>query len=181
MSHTPWLINGSDSAVDALGDSGTLKTAINEAYANARVQVVGIRVEKSALSAGQQASIVAGMSAFALAQSMLKVHPRIFIAPEFSEDDTVGKALESIATRLSGVAYLDSPSMATMSEVVQRRDKYGERVEILRPRVLTADSDGVSVYRPYSAYAAGLRAKVDLELGFWHSKSNKEVLGFEGL
>lgn len=177
----PWLINGSDSAVDALGDDGTLKTAINEAYANARVQVVGIRVEKTALPASQEAAIVAGMSAFALAQSTLKVHPRIFIAPEFSEDDTVGKALESIATRLSGVAYLDSPSMATMNEVVQRRDKYGERVEILRPRVLTADSDGVSVYRPYSAYAAGLRAAVDLEYGFWYSKSNHEVLGFEGL
>ncbi|STM02906.1 Terminase small subunit (gp1) [Escherichia coli] len=36
-------------------------------------------------------------------------------------------------------------------------------------------------YRPYSAFAAGLRARIDYEKGWWWSKSNQEVYNILGV
>ncbi|MCV4753172.1 phage tail sheath subtilisin-like domain-containing protein, partial [Escherichia coli] len=74
----------------------------------------------------------------------------------------------------------DSPRGATPADVVNRRQRYGGRMEILRPRVYsTSDVSGLS--RPYSAIAAGLRARIDNEKGFWWSKSNQNIYGITGL
>ncbi|MEM8267119.1 phage tail protein, partial [Morganella morganii] len=71
--------------------------------------------------------------------------------------------------------YLDCASMATLPEVVQRRQMYGGRVELLRPRVQKVNASGELEFRPYSAFAAGLRARIDLEKGWWWSKSNQDI------
>ncbi|MDE7647502.1 phage tail sheath subtilisin-like domain-containing protein, partial [Enterobacter hormaechei] len=107
--------------------------------------------------------------------------PRIVIAPGFSEDDAVGKALETIAGKLRAVAYVDCESGATLQEVVQRRQSYGTRTELLRPRVQVSNADGQLVYRPYSAFAAGLRARIDFEKGWWWSKSNQDINNILGV
>ncbi|MXC43744.1 phage tail protein, partial [Escherichia coli] len=75
---------------------------------------------------------------------------------------------------------IDSPRAATPADVVNRRQKLGGRAELLRPRVYsTSDVGGQS--RPYSAIAAGLRARIDNEKGFWWSKSNQNIYGITGL
>lgn len=180
----PWIIAGSETQVARLGEAGTLKTAVAEILSQTGALIVGIRVDDAAAvraEASLTGNIISGISGFLLAQTTTGNQPRVFIAPEFSEDDGVGKALETVATRMGGVAYLDMPAMSTPQEAVARRMKYGERVEILRPRVLTTDGDGQQVYRPYSAFAAGLRARIDSELGYWWSKSNQVVNGFSGV
>lgn len=177
----PWIIAGSETQAKRLGEAGTLKTAVGEIFSQTGALIVGVRVEEGANSAATLASVISGLSLFLLAQTTTGNQPRVFIAPGFSEDDGVGKALEAVAGRMKGVAYLDSPSMATPQEVVARRALYGERVEIMRPRVLTTDGSGQAVYRPYSAFAAGLRARIDSEKGYWWSKSNQEVRGFAGV
>ncbi|WP_254797925.1 phage tail sheath subtilisin-like domain-containing protein [Enterobacter sp. JMULE2] len=182
--NTPWVIAGSEAHAARLGEGGTLKTAVTEILSQTGALIVGIRVSDApTVKAGETVigNIISGMQGFLLAQTKTGNQPRVFIAPDFSEDDGVGKALEAIAERMKGVAYLDSPSMATPQEVVARRSMYGERVEILRPRVLTTDGSGQMVYRPYSAFAAGLRARIDSELGYWWSKSNQVVKGFSGV
>ena len=182
--NTPWVIAGSEAQAARLGEGGTLKTAVTEILSQTGALIVGIRVsDVPAARAGTTVigNIISGMQGFLLAQTKTGNQPRVFIAPGFSEDDGVGKALEAIADRMKGVAYLDSLSMATPQEVVARRSMYGERVEILRPRVLTTDGSGQMVYRPYSAFAAGLRARIDSELGYWWSKSNQVVKGFSGV
>ena len=112
---------------------------------------------------------------------MTTYQPRIVIAPGFSEDDAVGKALETVAGKLRAVAYVDCESGATLQEVVQRRQSYGTRTELLRPRVQVSNADGQLVYRPYSAFAAGLRARIDFEKGWWWSKSNQDINNILGV
>lgn len=47
-------------------------------------------------------------------------------------------------------------------------------------KVYDSASDS-EVLEPLSSRAAGLRAKVDLEKGFWWSNSNREIQGITGV
>ncbi|ELY4673263.1 phage tail sheath subtilisin-like domain-containing protein [Cronobacter muytjensii] len=180
--YKPSIISGSKNKTKKLGTAGTLYADMQDILAQTGALVVVVRVEESEEETAQRANILQGIEALQLAQGSLNYQPRILIAPEWSTDDGVGKALESMATKLRAVTYLDSPSGATAVEVAQRAKKYGARVEMLRPRIMvTSDVTGESVSRPYSAAAAGHRVRIDNELGWWWSKSNQTVLGFTGL
>lgn len=180
--YTPALISGSRSKAKQLGYSGTLYADMNDILNNIGALVVVVRVEDDDDPEQQTANIIQGIQALQLGQGTLNYQPRILIAPDWSTDDGVGKALESMATTLRAVTYLDSPSMATAESVAIRAQEYGARVEILRPRIMvTSDITGKNSARPYSAVAAGLRVATDSNYGYWWSKSNKEALGFTGL
>ena len=180
--YKPSIISGSKSKTKKLGTTGTLYADMQDILAQTGALVIVVRVEEDADEDKQRANILQGIEALQLAQGSLNYQPRILIAPEWSTDDGVGKALESMATTLRAVTYLDSPSGATAVEVAQRAQKYGARVEMLRPRIMvTSDVTGETVSRPYSAAAAGHRVRIDSEKGWWWSKSNQTVLGFTGL
>jgi phage tail sheath protein FI len=180
--YTPALISGSRSKAKQLGYRGTLYADMNDILNQTGALVVVVRVETHENDALQRAAIIQGIEALSLAQGTLNYQPRILVAPEWSTDDGVGKALESAASTLRAVTYLDSPSMATAQSVAIRGRQYGGRVEMLRPRIMvTSDITGLTRARPYSAAAAGHRARIDAEYGYWWSKSNKEVYGFSGL
>lgn len=180
--YTPALISGSRSKAKQLGYSGTLYADMNDILNNIGALVVVVRVEDDDDPEQQTANIIQGIQALQLGQGTLNYQPRILIAPDWSTDDGVGKALESMATTLRAVTYLDSPSMATAESVAIRAQEYGARVEVLRPRIMvTSDITGKNAARPYSAVAAGLRVATDSNYGYWWSKSNKEALGFTGL
>jgi phage tail sheath protein FI len=164
-----------------LGNTGTLKQALTEINDQRNALSVIVRVEEKTDPEEQRATILAGIRALSTAKSVTRYQPRIVIAPGFSEDDAVGKALETVAGKLRAVAYVDCAAGATLQEVVQRRQSYGARTELLRPRVQVSNADGQLVYRPYSAFAAGLRARIDYEKGWWWSKSNQEVYNILGV
>ncbi|WP_368750159.1 phage tail sheath family protein [Klebsiella aerogenes] len=180
--YTPALISGSRSKAKQLGTSGTLYADMNDILAQTGALVIVVRVADDDDEDKQRANIIQGIEAMELAQGTLNYQPRILIAPEWSTDDGVGKSLESAATQLRAVTYLDMASMATPADAVRRGQMYGARVEILRPRIMvTDDVTGKLVSRPYSAAAAGHRMRVDSDYGYWWSKSNKEVYGFSAL
>lgn len=180
--YTPSLISGSRSRAKQLGYSGTLYADMNDILNQTGTLVVVVRVEDDDDPEQQTANIIQGIQALQLGQGTLNYQPRILIAPEWSTDDGVGKALESMASTLRAVTYLDSPVMATAASVAQRAQMYGGRVEMLRPRIMvTSDITGRNESRPYSAAAAGHRVRIDVQNGYWWSKSNKEVYGFTGL
>jgi len=164
-----------------LGNAGTLAQALSEINDQRNALTVVVRVADDADATKQHAAILAGIRKLSSAKSATTYQPRIVIAPGFSEDDTVGKALETVAGKLRAVAYVDCKSGATLQEVVQRRQSYGARTELLRPRVQVSNSDGQLVYRPYSAFAAGLRARIDFEKGWWWSKSNQDINNILGV
>ncbi len=179
--YTPALISGSRNKAKKLGYTGTLYADMYDILNNASALVVVVRVEEDADADQQRANILQGIEALQVGQNTLNYQPRILVAPEWSTDDGVAKSLESMASTLSGIAYIDSPAGATAESVAVRGQQYGSRVEIMRPRpYVTSDVTGKSVNRPYSAVAAGLRVAVDNEYGYWWSKSNKEVLGVTG-
>jgi phage tail sheath protein FI len=180
---TPSLIIGSRTQARKLGYLGTLYADMNDILNQTGAYVVVVRVPEIPLAEDlQRAAIIQGIEALQLGQTTLNYNPRILIAPEWSTDDGVGKALESVADKCRAVTYLDSPSMATPADVVRRAQQYGGRVEILRPRIMvTSDITGKTHSRPYSAAAAGHRARIDSVKGFWWSKSNQPVYGFIGL
>ncbi|NQF22513.1 phage tail sheath family protein, partial [Enterobacter hormaechei] len=180
--YRPAIISGSKSKAKKLGMAGTLYADMQDILAQTGALVIVVRVDVDDDEDKQRANILQGIEALQLAQGSTNYQPRILIAPEWSTDDGVGKALESMATTLRAVTYLDSPSGATAVEVAQRAQKYGARVEMLRPRIMvTSDVTGETVSRPYSAAAAGHRVRIDSEKGWWWSKSNQTVQGFTGL
>ncbi|UJL38435.1 phage tail sheath C-terminal domain-containing protein [Pantoea agglomerans] len=178
--NTPVAIVGT-TMLSRLGNAGTLAQALSEINDQRNALTVVVRVAEDADATNQRAAVLAGIKKLSASKSVNSYQPRIVIAPGFSEDDAVGKGLETVAGKLRAVAYVDCKSGATLQEVVQRRQSYGARVELLRPRVQVSNADGQLVYRPYSAFAAGLRARIDFEKGWWWSKSNQDINNILGV
>ncbi|WP_202301545.1 phage tail sheath family protein [Dryocola clanedunensis] len=178
--NTPVAVVGS-TLWSKLGAAGTLQQALGEINNQRNALSIVVRVAEEQDEEAQRAAILAGINVLSRSKTVTTYQPRILIATGFSEDDAVGKALETQAGKLRAVAYVDCASGATMQEVVQRRQMYGARTEILRPRVQVSNSDGQIIYRPYSAAAAGLRARIDYEKGWWWSKSNQDIYNILGV
>jgi phage tail sheath protein FI len=180
--YTPTLISGSYTQAAKLGTAGSLPLDISDIFAQTAALIVIVRVEEDVDATEQHTNIIQGILALEMAQGSLNYKPRVIIAPEWSTDDGIGKQLESTASKLRGVTYLDSVTMAPPDVVVRRAQKYGPRVEMLRPRIMVTDKvTGALVSRPYSAAAAGHRMRIDAEFGVYWSKSNHVVQGFSAL
>lgn len=178
--NTPAVIAGSSKKAAYLGEYGTLPADIADILNQTDALIVVVCVEEGETAAETQTNVIAGLNQLTLSQQLLEITPRIIIAPDFSAADPVAAQIEVVANKLRGVGYIDSPTAATPASVVKRRQNYGARIEILRPRVYTT-SDTSGTRRPYSAIAAGHRCRIDNEKGFWWSKSNQEVFGVTGV
>ncbi|EAO4397111.1 phage tail protein [Salmonella enterica] len=179
--NTPVVMAGAITQAGQLGTAGTLYDALQDIFDQTGSLVIVVRAESKDDAAEQRAAVVAAMAAFEESKTVTGYQPRILVAPGFSEDDGVAKAMETHAAKLRAVTYIDSPSMATAQEVTRRRASFGGRVELLRPRVGVMNAAGQTVFRPYSARAAGLRARIDYEKGWWWSKSNQDIYNITGV
>ncbi|EIZ8584065.1 phage tail sheath subtilisin-like domain-containing protein [Salmonella enterica subsp. enterica] len=176
----PAIIAGSTKKAACLGSLGTLPADVSDILNQADAMIVVVRVAEGNDATETQANVIAGLNQLSLSRQQNDIVPRIIIAPDFSATDPVAAQIEVVTNRLRGVGYIDSPIAATPTDVVRRRQNYGSRIEILRPRVYTT-SDTSGTPRPYSAIAAGHRCRIDNENGFWWSKSNQEIYGVTGL
>ncbi|MCW5003540.1 phage tail sheath subtilisin-like domain-containing protein [Enterobacter roggenkampii] len=179
--YAPVPVLRGNGAKNALGSTGSLTPALDDIFDQAGALVVVVRVPEATRVETTRANLLDGIRALATSHSVNGYAPRILIATGFSEDDAVGKGLETLAKQLRAVAYVDCASMAKPREVIVRRRMYGSRVEIMRARVEVATASGVLAYRPVSARAAGLRARIDMEKGWWWSKSNQEIYNILGV
>lgn len=131
-----------------------------------------------------------GLKAFADSYNLFGFFPKIFIAPGFSTLNTVSVEMIAAAEQMDGVAYIDAPIGTTPAQAIAGRGPAGainfntssDCVRLCYPHVVVYDAatDG-SRLQPLSIRAAGLRAKVDLDKGYWWSSSNQELLGVIGL
>lgn len=136
------------------------------------------------------AGLRTGLKAFQDSYNLLGFFPKIFIAPGFSTLNAVSVELIASATQLNAVAYIDAPIGSTVQQVVAGRGPAGtlnfntssDRVRLCYPHVKVYDAmtNGERL-QPLSIRAAGLRAKVDNDKGYWWSSSNQELLGVIGL
>jgi phage tail sheath protein FI len=136
------------------------------------------------------AGLRSGLKAFADSYNLFGYFPKLLIAPGFSTLQSVSVELIAVAEQLGGVAYIDAPIGTTPAQAIAGRGPLGainfntssDRVRLCYPHVQVYDAatDG-SRLQPLSIRAAGLRAKVDLDKGYWWSSSNQELVGVLGL
>ena len=193
-SETPYAL-GTDYSVDLLTGrvkrlaTGTIpiKGAVSASYAYADPSKV---TPADIIGSVNAAGLRTGLKAFQDSYNLLGFFPKIFIAPGFSTLNAVSVELIASATQLSAVAYIDAPIGSTVPQVIAGRGPAGtlnfntssDRVRLCYPHVKVYDAatNGERL-QPLSIRAAGLRAKVDNDKGYWWSSSNQELLGVIGL
>jgi hypothetical protein len=199
--NTPVLIAGSRleaAKLDTTGDGqGTLPGALDGIFDQIGAVVIVVRVEVGADEAATLANIIGGVDAgtgayegvhaLAGAESVVGFAPRILIAPGWThqrpEDaaNPVIAELEGIADRLRAVIVADGPNTTDAAAQTYAAD-FGTsgRVYVVDPWVMILGADGAVITQPSSARVAGVIARTDNDLGFWHSPSNKGIFGIIG-
>ncbi|BGI52616.1 MAG: phage tail sheath subtilisin-like domain-containing protein [Candidatus Hamiltonella defensa (Ceratovacuna japonica)] len=131
-----------------------------------------------------------GMKALENADSLFGFRPKLLIAPGFSHFNAVTTAMIALADQCEAIAYIDAPAGITFAQAIAGRGPQGtinfntasDRVRLCYPQVKVYDkATNQTRLDPLSARAAGLRAKVDREKGFWWSSSNQELMGIVGI
>lgn len=174
------------------GDSGSIPDALKiiRSIGSATVLVVSLGTGTPTPTASDFEGSVngttgarTGLKVFDLAFSTFGFRPKIIIAPGFSSATGVAAKLIACAETHRGCAYLDSPAGQTVAAAITSRGTSGawnlstKRAKLLFPGVKDADGN----VKPFSAFAAGLRAKIDKEENFWTSSSNHVLPGVSGL
>ena len=136
-----------------------------------------------------------GLKLFETAQSRYGYGPMIYIAPHYSALAAVRQALITITESTEAMAYYDTEDGLGVTQVIEARGTDGELAalgaggKLLFPHALVANPEYLPdaeepvdqyITVPLSAYAAGLRAKIDLTEGWHVSSSNHRYTGIEG-
>jgi phage tail sheath protein FI len=193
----PALITNVNSAIGKAGTKGTLAAALDAISQQASPIVVVVRVADGvgetaeAKIADQVSKIIGttlpsgqytGMKALLAAQTQLGVKPRILGVPEYDSEE-VTTALVAIAQKLRAFAYASTAGAETIAEAIAYRDKFGAReLMLLHPEFTRWDTTiNATVSVSPVAYALGLRAKIDQEVGWHKTLSNLPINGVTGL
>lgn len=191
--NVPVLVKGNPTEAAGLGDTGTLKDAVDDVYDQQATYLIIIRVEEGADRAATLSNLVGdatqmtGVHALKKAMPQLGLTPRLVAIPGFSAPDDpavvnpVVTELVGVLDDLGAVAFVDGPD-TTDEQAVTYRTKIGsQRIYIVDPKVRVWSTEANAyVSRPASARFAGVQAHVDENLGFWHSLDNKPINGIAG-
>ncbi len=199
--NTPVLLKGSPTDADGLGDTGTLKDAVDAVFDQVGAYTIIIRVEEGVDHDATMTNLVGdsttrtGVHALMKCEPLLSIKPRLIAIPGFTSGDGVTAnpvvaELVGVLDALSAVAFVDGPDTSDAAAVLYREQINSQRVYVVDPKVLVWKQTGVDlgtgkdifewVPSPASARFAGVQARVDTELGFWHSLSNKPINGIGG-
>lgn len=187
----PVLLTDVLSASGKAGDTGTLAPSLEAIGAQANPVTVVVRLPAFDSSKDILEQIIgrntstykSGIQALLAAPSELGVKPRILATPGLDSQE-ISNALLTVAQQLRGFAYLsvsnDIADMMDVSEIINYRGNLGQREGMLIwpnfHSIRSADSIAVT-----SAYALGLRAKLDEQIGWHKTLSNVAVNGVSGI
>ncbi|WP_293937648.1 phage tail sheath protein [Iodobacter sp.] len=188
---TPVLITNVNAAIGKAGVLGTLAKSLDAIADHASPAIVVVRVADGATPAETTSKLIGtttadgkftGMKAFLSAAVKVGVKPRILVAPGL-DSLPVATELVSIAKKLRGFVYASAWNCKTKEEVIAYMANFGQReIMIIWPDFLcwdtVANAETIS-WAP--ARAAGLRAKLDEEVGWHKTLSNVTVEGVTGL
>ncbi len=189
------LVTKIDTAINKAGVQGTLAASLNAIKEQSRPVLVIVRVDEGAgltdeeKQADQDAKVIGtmvngaytGMQALLAAQAQLGVKPRILGAPGL-DSQAVTDALVSIAQKLRSFVYAAAHGV-DVSEATIYRDHFGAReLMMLWPNWKRFDVNSAGIVEaPATAYALGLRARIDQEFGWHKTLSNVPINGVLGL
>ncbi|MGL5948135.1 MAG: phage tail sheath subtilisin-like domain-containing protein [Aeromonas sp.] len=184
---TPVLLTRVLPALGKAGTTGTLYPTLKAISDQASPKVVVVRVAeaKPELPDTTQDQLViggsgvdgryTGMFALLTAELHTGVKPRLLAAPNL-DSEAVTAQLVVIAQKLRAFCYAGIQA-ATIAEAKNYAETFSQReLMLIYPDFIAFDSVGGSnVIAPAAAYALGLRAKLDAELGWHKSLSNVAV------
>ena len=199
--NTPVLLTNPAGGIGKAGKGGTLARALTAISGQSRALTIVVRVEEGADIAATTSNVIGtvtatgqrtGIQALLAAESELGVKPRIIGAPEL-DTKAVANALASAAQSLRAFTYVAARDATggyakTKEEATTYRKEFGQReVMVLWPNFMAWDNTGGSegtgaaVTLAASAYALGLRAKLDQEIGWHKNISNAVINGPQGI
>ena len=188
--NTAVLITNVQTAIGKAGKTGTLAKSLQAIADQTNAVTVVVRVPASEDSSTQTASVIGtteggkytGMKALLSAEAKLGVKPRILGAPGL-DTEGVATALVALAQQLRAFAYVSAHGCTTKEEAKAYRDALGGReVMVIWPDFLAFDVNAKATKEaPAVAYALGLRAKLDQEVGWHKTLSNVPVNGVTGI
>ncbi len=191
--NTPVLLKGTPTDAVGIGDTGTLKDAIDDVFDQVGAYTVVIRVEEGVDLAATMSNLVGdatartGVHALLKSEPMLGIKPRLIAAPGFTSGDGVTAnpvvaELIGVLDAMRAVVFVDGPDTTDADAIAYRQLIGSQRVYVVDPKVMVYDTGtDAFVARPASARFAGVQARVDKTLGFWHSLSNKTINGIGGV
>lgn len=188
--NTAVLITNVQSAIGKAGKTGTLAKSLQAIADQTNAVTVVVRVPASEDGGTQTAAVIGtteggkytGMKALLSAEAKLGVKPRILGAPGL-DTEGVATALVALAQQLRAFAYVSAHGCTTKEEAKAYRDALGGReVMVIWPDFLAFDVVAKATKdAPAVAYALGLRAKIDQEVGWHKTLSNVPVNGVTGI
>lgn len=199
--NTPVLLTNPAGGIGKAGKGGTLARALEAIGKQSRALTIVVRVEPGVSAAETTSNIIGtvlptgqrtGIQALLSAESELGVKPRIIGVPELATQE-VANALATAAQALRAFTYVPARDAAgnlaqTKEQATAYRKEFGQReVMVIYPGFLAWDSTagedgkGAAVAQDATAYALGLRAKLDQEVGWHKNISNAVINGPQGI
>lgn len=189
--NTPVLLTDVYAAMSKSGDQGTLSPALEAIAAQTKPLTIVVRVPEGQDSPETTSNIVGtvtdsgkktGLKALLSAEAKTGLVPKIIGVPGL-DTHAVTVEMIAIAQKLRAFAYASARPADTVSEAIAVRDQYAAReLMLLWPNFKAWDTDATaSVTAPAVAYALGLRAKIDKEVGWHKTLSNVAVNGVTGI
>lgn len=183
----PVLITGGNSemlaALDTTGNkAGTLPNQLDWVYKQIGAAVIVINQEQLTDEGEQATAMIEAVQAIYDAKSETGLKPSILAAPGFSHIPAVGAELVSVAEKTLGFAYLAAPA-ASDAEAIAYRDNFNNKHCMIFGNHIQGWDASVNDYNSFdpTGAIAGLRAKVDQQVGPWESISNHSLNGVTGL
>ena len=188
---TPVLLTNVVAALGKAGVKGTLRRALEAIALQTKPFTIVVRVAEGEDEAATTTNVIGtttaagkytGIKALLAAQSKLGIKPRILGAPGL-DTKPVANALASLAQQLRAFVYVAAHDCFTKEEAVLYRKDFGQReVMVIWPDFTSWDTASNSETAiPAVAYALGLRAKLDENIGWHKSLSNVVLNGPTGM
>lgn len=190
---TPVLITRVNTAIAGAGKTGTLYTTLKAISDQCSPKVIVVRVAQAkAGSEKTQDQLVIGGSgdngrytglySLLTAEANLGERPRVLAVPGL-DTKPVAMQLAIFAEQIKAFAYVGANGCKTIAEAKKYREDFSQReIMIIYPDVIAYNSQsGKSETVPATAYAVGLRARIDAEQGWHKSISNVPLNGILGL
>lgn len=188
--NVPTLVTDINSVLGKAGDQGTLAMSLDAIASQCSPIGVFVRAPAGADEAETTSNVIGtvtasqqytGLQALLVAQSILGVQPRVLGAPGLDNQSVTTKLVE-LAQKLRAFAYARCVG-ETVSEMIAYRKQFGAReLMLIAPNFLkwnasTNTAESVAA----TAFALGLRPKIDSEQGWHRCISNVAVNGAEGI
>lgn len=187
--NTPILVTDVETAIGKAGAGGTIQTALRAIANQAQPIIVLVRVEDAEEEADLIANVIGtttaggqktGLQALLAAEGRGLPKPRIIAAPGL-DGQAVTAAMIVVAKKLRGMVYAGAKG-DTVAEAVTYAGQFEAReLMLLWPDVKAVNDAGATVIVPAAAFAIGLRAAIDRDVGFWKTLSNVTIQGVLGL